>query len=297
MFLLSTIADEAIWGGKKLCPYVCGDALNRVGHLYSVRCTSEKSNIILTGPDEGDTFFSYFNKVKEVYGWNDLDPFPITIALVDATQDLSVQVHPNDICALDLEGVPKGKNESFYFLESPNNKKMVCGCACVSHEELVKNIDENHFEEILEYVDVDVGDYVHVPSGTLHSLSAGSLVYEIEENCDYTYRVYDYNRLDDYGKLRQLHIDKAKVSIDINSHGLVRNYPPSGSIIEKKYETELLLNTTYYKNEGEKLECLTIIDGEISVGDKKAFRGSTIILEAGDSLKQYIQKAIVARII
>ena len=113
-------------------------------------------------------------------------------------------------------------------------------------------------------------DYVFVPAGTLHSLQAGSLVYEIEEICDFTYRFYDYDRIDAAGNKRPLHTGKALSAIEVGNAGEVKRYQPGCEIVERYYATKLLENQAYYHNESNCIECLTVLSGALEIdGDSR----------------------------
>ena len=295
MFVLNTIAHETIWGGQRLLAY-SEEPCARVGHLYSVYGTEESSCKILSGENKGATLYQYFLRIKDRYGWNEYSAFPISVALVDAAADLSIQVHPSDSCAAKLEGAAKGKNESFYFLAAPPDHKMVCACACGSINEFQEMIREKRYLETTKSVRVSEEDYVFVPAGTLHSLQAGSLVYEIEEICDFTYRFYDYDRIDAAGNKRPLHTGKALSAIEVGNAGEVKRYQPGCEIVERYYATKLLENQAYYHNESNCIECLTVLSGALEIDGVQAGIGRTVILEPGDCVQQQIKKAIVARI-
>ena len=218
--------------------------MNNIGQLYTVQCRKEKSNRILNGPWTGKGLYDYYQSRKQTLGLA-YDEYPLLIALVDAKEDLSVQVHPDDQCAAWLEQSPFGKTESWYFLEEPDCGKIVDGCLCRDKDELEQLAGEGRFPEIIDHLPVRKGDYVFVDAGTLHALGGGSLVYEIQENVDFTYRFYDYGRRDSQGNGRPLHLDKAVEAVKPGLKSAVRLY--SGEITERKYRT-LLLEGTEFEN-------------------------------------------------
>ncbi len=294
MFILNTIAHNTIWGGTKLVKLTDGSE-DRVGHLYSVIGTAEKSCNIISGSNRGKSLYDWFLDNRSRFGWENIQHFPITTALVDAAQDLSIQVHPDDETAAKLENGAVGKNESFYFITAPEDGKMVCACACNTFEEFLDRVNNKDFDSIIGTIDVKSGDYVYVPAGTLHSLSAGSLVYEIEEACELTYRVYDYGRLDDNGNLRPLHIEKSIASIHVENRGIVKSYAKEPVIEEKKYFTSLIKGAEKYSNTSNRPECLTLLAGKVTIDGVDAIMGNTIILEPGETLNQPVELAVMAR--
>ena len=126
MLVIKTILHETVWGGKKLAKY-CEYQSENIGHLYSLISNGTFESEILNGKYKGQIFKKYFDENKEWLNLGQYKNFPFLIALVDATDDLSLQVHPNDEVARELENLDFGKNESFYFLESPKSNKIFMG--------------------------------------------------------------------------------------------------------------------------------------------------------------------------
>ena len=165
----------------------------------------------------------------------------MTLALTEANENLSVQVHPVDRIARTIENKARGKRESWYFIEAPKDGYIINGCTCKTQAEKIMRLRRKQYLEMADTLAVSVGDYVFVEPGTLHSITAGSLVYEIEEGADYTYRFYDYDRLDDDGNPRELHIKKAEMTLDIGLKSEVRHYRNEEEIVERTYSTKKVL--------------------------------------------------------
>lgn len=280
MMVLEPIPAETIWGGERLFPYVRHNGMKNIGQLYTVQCRKEKSNRILNGPWAGKGLYDYYQSRKQALGLA-YDEYPLLIALVDAKEDLSVQVHPDDQCAARLEQSPFGKTESWYFLEEPDCGEIVNGCLCQDKDELKRLAGEGLFPEIIDHLSVREGDYVFVDAGTLHALGGGSLVYEIQENVDFTYRFYDYGRRDIQGNRRPLHLEKAVEAVKPGLKSAVRHY--SGEIAEIKYRT-LLLAGTEFENTWSTWAFVTVLDGWIQVDGITAEKGASILLEPGEKL-------------
>lgn len=281
MMVLEPIPAETIWGGERLFPYVRHEEMKNIGQLYTVQCRREKSNRILNGPWAGRSLYEYYQSRKRALGLS-YDEYPLLIALVDAKEDLSVQVHPDDRCAADLEQWPFGKTESWYFLEEPDRGEIVNGCRCRSKEELTRLSGEGRFPDIIDHLPVKKGDYVFVDAGTLHALGAGSLVYEIQENVDFTYRFYDYGRRDSQGNERPLHLKKALEAVKTGFKSSASHY--RGEIREAKYRT-LLLEGTDFENTWGTWAFVTVLDGQLQADGIAAERGTSVLLEPGERLK------------
>lgn len=295
MLVLDTIRHDTIWGGPRIASFANVEGIS-IGHLYSIYCREGISNRILNGKDIGKSLNDVFPKWKEEFNMGDCSFFPLTLALTEANDNLSIQVHPNDYIANTLEDKARGKRESWYFLEAPRDGYILNGCICCNDEEKKRMLSEEKYLNMADKLYVTVGDYVFVKPGTLHSITAGSLVYEIEEGADFTYRFYDYDRLDAEGKPRELHIDKASITLDINSKSEVKHYHGTEEIVEKTYSTKRLENVDRYQNYSDTLECFTLISGEAKCDDVCVSPGMTVILWPGEVIDNaVITLAFVAK--
>lgn len=296
MFILETIAHETIWGGTRLKEYT-SSSIEHIGHLYSLYCRENQSNIVLNGEFAGQYFNEIFNLIKRKYGMGNCSFFPLTIALVDADENLSIQVHPDKMVAREMEANDIGKHESWYFFGTPNNEYIFNGCKCASKEEVDEKLKCGKETEIIDTLEVRKGDYVYVEPGTLHAMTKGSFVYEIEEGSDFTYRFFDFHRLDKNGKERELHIEKAMYALKPELKSKAVPFQPDLENVEKTYATLYLKNINNYKNESKGIECLTIINGCCVCEGVEVRSGMTIVLEPQDKIDAVIGEAIRARYI
>ncbi len=196
MLLLDTVNKTTIWGGTRLQKFGADPLNTRVGSLYTVAGNEELTCTVLNGEFIGMTLHEVYAADPARFGCPQFPVFPLLIGLVDAAQDLSIQVHPGDAYARERLGAPFGKTESWVFLSPPASGSIVCGCACESREDLAAKVREGAVESVLGRLPVRKGDYVFVETGTLHALTAGCLVYEIQQSTDVTFRFYDYNRVE-----------------------------------------------------------------------------------------------------
>ena len=294
MLILKPIAHETIWGGKKLLPFA-PEKHSHLGHLYSLVSNGEFESVIINGEYKNKLFREYFENNKSKYNLDNFEQFPFVIALVDPVQDLSIQVHPDDNCAKALEKKAFGKNESWYFIEPPENGWLFNGCKLHSTEEIKEKIEQNRVEEdVIGHLQIQKGDYVFVETGTIHAATHGALFYEIEENCNLTYRFYDYNRKDSNGILRELHIEKALKAIKPELKSKTQKYNDN-EIKERLYTTQLHKDISEYKNKSNTLECLTILNGKSTIENIKVQTGTTIVLEPEESIQLNKSTFITAR--
>lgn len=140
--------------------------------------------------------------------------FPLLIKFIDARQELSIQVHPDDETALKHD-MANGKNEIWYLLDSEPYASLRCGMKeKLSADDIIKKVDDGTICDSIAQYDVKAGDCFYIPAGRVHSIGAGCLIAEIQQTSDTTFRLYDYNRRDSNGNLRQLHVRQAAECID-----------------------------------------------------------------------------------
>ena len=297
MYILAPVFHETLWGGKKLGNYA-EKVYDRIGHMYIVNGHEDMSNMIRNGSEKGKTLKQAFDDKKEEWQLQEYKEFPLTIALVDANQNLSIQVHPDGKTAEKLEGKRIGKTESWLFLDAPISGWIYAGCSCDVAERVGQAVHDGKMEEITAHFPVNQWDYVTVQAGTLHAMTEGSFVYEIEYGSDYTYRFYDYDRIDAQGNTRELHIEKALQAIIPEQNVKKRSLSgESGWIAEECYEIKCLSDIKQYENTGKEIECIAVVDGSGYADCCHIISGMGILLFPGEKLEQLEAKqVVVARI-
>lgn len=211
------VYDRKVWGGRSL--EKMGRVLpdGRIGESREVFDFPDESSVVASGKYAGETFRSVLEKhPSEIMGagWNPKDPFPIVVKLLDCRRRLSLQVHPSEAAARKLSS--RKKSEAWYFLKSSGWATYESGIrAGESRETLLGRIKDFTLEKTLISYKSSEGDFIFIPAGVLHGTGAGNIILEIGENSDYTYRVYDWGRLDLNGEPRKLHIEEALESVDL----------------------------------------------------------------------------------
>ena len=296
MYILNPVPHKTIWGGNRLSGFIPGD-ISGIGHLYMVNGHDEMSNEILNGKWKGKTLKEIFPDKKYEWNMEEYSEFPLTVALVDAKENLSIQVHPDDITAECLEHQKLGKTESWIFLDAPQRGWIYAGCQCNAKQEIEEAISRKQMETITSHFKIEKDQYVCIEAGTLHAMTEGSFVYEVEYGSDFTYRFYDYDRTDERGKKRELHIKKATASINPNVAPYTRNVKDKVWIQEEDYEICRETGLDRYCNDSEVAECLSVIEGEGQCEGCKITGGMSIILSPGEVLENIrLKTAFVARI-
>lgn len=207
---LKPVFKERIWGGTALREEFGYDIPNDLtGECWAISAHPNGPSIIENGPYAGMALDELWRKHPELFGNPKEEVFPLLTKILDANMDLSVQVHPEDSYAKVNENGELGKTECWYILDCKEGADMIFGHNAKSKEELIKQIQEGKWNELLRRVKIKPGDFFYVPSGTIHALCEGTLVLETQQSSDTTYRVYDYDRRDTAGNLRDLHLEKA----------------------------------------------------------------------------------------
>ncbi len=207
-----------IWGGRALVERYGkpGDPSAAIGESWE--CWDE--NKILNGSLRGARLADARNRWgRDLTGRADPDRiFPLLTKFIDAATALSVQVHPNDEYAQRVEKQPVGKTESWYVLEAEPEATIVLGWSrATTRGEYLERVREGTLEDVLRRVPVQAGDVFHLPSGTVHAIGAGIVLFEVQQASDLTYRMYDYNRNGPDGKPRELHVEKAADVLDYSA--------------------------------------------------------------------------------
>ena len=216
-FKLEPVCKQIIWGGNRLkTEYGFKSDSDNIAEAWMLTCREDGENRV-TGSSAliGDCISDEAIGTKYTPG----DDFPLLIKLIDAKSDLSVQVHPDDAYAAEHEDSP-GKTEAWYIIDCDEGAELIYGFRDkISGEAFRAALENDTILDIVNRVKVKKGDFFFIPAGTLHAIGSGILLAEVQQNCNTTYRVYDYNRLQD-GKPRELHIDKA---VDVTVTSPVQN--------------------------------------------------------------------------
>ena len=211
-FQLSHVTKSPIWGGVRLLnDWGKQSESETVGESWELTVRKNEKSVICNGKHKGRTLES----VLKEFGGNLIAPdfsdreFPLLVKLIDACDALSVQVHPDDTYAKEVEN-DRGKTEMWYIVEADEGAELIFGLQDgATREDFAKAIKENDPERVLKRCPVHAGECYFIPAGMTHAIGKGILIAEIQQNCDLTYRVYDYNRRGADGSLRELHVEKA----------------------------------------------------------------------------------------
>ncbi len=219
------IYKEKLWGGTKLKSVLGKDfgALSNCGETWEVSALEGHVSVVENGRDKGKTLTALIVQYKEqlmgkqVYQKYGND-FPLLVKFIDANKDLSIQVHPNDELALSRHN-SWGKTEMWYVVQADEGSSLISGFNReMDKEKYLTYFEKGKIEEILNTIEAKKDDVFFLPSGRVHTIGKGLLIAEIQQSSDITYRIYDFDRKDADGNLRELHTAQALDAIDFQYH-------------------------------------------------------------------------------
>lgn len=247
---LMPAGKDYLWGGTRLKEeYGKRIDLAPLAETWECSVHPDGPSTVAVGAFKGQTLAEVLEGHPEYLGRKVQNgELPILVKFIDAKQDLSVQVHPDDAYAWEHEH-QNGKTEMWYVIDAEEGASLIYGFRHRVTERILKNaVKTDTLDKHLQKVEVHKGDVYYVPAGTVHGIGKGILLAEIQENSNITYRVYDYNRVDKDGKKRELHFDKAVQVMDMEPAPDVEQVPrmvqyfPGGS-------RELLCRCKYFEAE------------------------------------------------
>ena len=290
LLFMKPCCREVIWGGQRLKEiYGYETEGDHTGEAWVVSANEHGQSVVDRGEYKGKTLKELWDSHRELFGNLPGKEFPLLVKIIDAKEDLSIQVHPDDAYAGLHEGGALGKNECWYILDCPQEGDIIIGHHAGTREELKRMVEEKQWDRLLNVMPIHRGDFFYIPAGTVHAIRRGTLLLEIQQNSDLTYRLYDYGRLQN-GKPRQLHI---KESLDV-----IRCPDSPADTREEEincgtYTSCILVRSPYFtvekwEGEGEQIisqthpfMILDILEGKGTINGQPAAKGDHLIATAG----------------
>lgn len=294
---LTAPCKDYIWGGTRLREeYGKISDADRIAESWELSCHKDGESIIFNGDFAGKTLSEFIKENgNDILGKNcdKFDNFPILIKLIDAKDNLSVQVHPDNDYALRVEG-EYGKTEMWYIVDCDPGAELLYGFkGNIVKEEFERRIKDNTLLEVTNSVPVHKGDVFFIEAGTLHAIGKGILIAEIQQNSNTTYRIYDYGRVGADGKPRQLHVEKAVEVTKLTPP----EYPTKamGEIEQKDgCSVQLLSKCDYFRvnkicvwdycvleASAKSFNSVLVLDGEGEIDGVKLKKGDSCFIPAG----------------
>ncbi|MCR4823355.1 MAG: class I mannose-6-phosphate isomerase [Treponema sp.] len=280
--LLNPTVKTLIWGSEQ----------------WGISANPNGDDQILNEEHKGKTLSSLWNENPELFGNVKQDRFPLLTKIIDAHSDLSIQVHPDDNYASINENGSLGKTECWYIMDAKPGTRIVIGHNAINNEEVKTMIEKGQWTDFIREVPVHKGDFFFIEPGTVHAIKGGTLILETQQSSDITYRVYDYDRLQN-GKPRPLHI---KQSIDVIKAPFQQKEPPlklEKSIGDVKQLVSCKYFTVWHGNVNGELEInqnqpfllCSVIEGQCNLGDFSFSKGNHFILPYGYGKANFTGKA------
>jgi mannose-6-phosphate isomerase len=285
---------DKIWGGRGFESFRDNLPEGAIGESWDIACHPNGTGIVSNGEWKGKSLLELFENQREAVIGTGIhgDRFPLLLKMINSSEALSVQVHPEDAYALREEN-DLGKTEAWYVMAAEEGSYLIVGTRHCTKDMFRKAIEENRLDQYMNKVSVKPGDVFYIKAGLVHAIGPGLVIYEIQQNSDTTYRVYDY------GRPRELHVEK---SLHVTNFAL-KGEKMEGlrSVVPGGYKTYLILNR-YFSLEKYELEGLlteksdpgrfhifTVVEGQGGIswadGDETLVRGESIMIPA--SLGQY----------
>lgn len=293
--LMQAPVKDYIWGGTRLREkYNKVSTADKLAESWELSCHPAGPSVIANGPAKGKTLEQYLEKkgmellgTKGKYCKN----FPIMIKLIDAKDNLSVQVHPDDAYALKNEG-ELGKTEMWYIIDAEPGAELLYGVEKeITRQELADSLKNGTITEICHHAPVKKGDVFFIPAGTIHAIGKGILLAEVQENSNTTYRLYDYGRVGNDGKPRQLHVQQGTEVCCLKPLPLVDKRQQAA--LSHDCTAELLVSCEYFntysielsganhlKADTESFHTFTVLEGSLLL----THQGEKLPMEAGQSV-------------
>lgn len=290
------ILKSTLWGGEKIIPFKHLDSdQTQVGESWEISDVPGDESIVANGADAGKNLTQMVNEYKgalvgEANYKRFNGKFPLLIKFIDAQQDLSIQVHPNDELAMKRHN-SMGKTEMWYVVDATADAHLRSGLSkAITPDEYAQMIADNTICDALKDYSIKPGDVFFLPAGRIHSIGAGSFIAEIQQTSNVTYRIYDFNRKDKNGNTRELHTELSKDAIDYTVYDDYRtNYTPKENepveLVTCPYFTTTVYDLTEKMSmDYSELDSFVIyicMEGACTVTDNE---GNTISLQAGESV-------------
>ncbi len=294
IIFLSPILKEAVWGGRRLFDdYSYPIPSDRTGEAWAISAHENGDCSVVGGKFGGLTLGKLWSDRRELFGNIGGERFPLLTKIIDASSDLSIQVHPDDAYASVHENGALGKTECWYVLDCAPGATIVIGHKARDRAELEAMIREKRWGDFIREIPLKKGDFFQIEPGCLHAIKGGTLILETQQNSDITYRVYDYDRLSD-GKLRPLHVEES-IAVLTAPFDPSSAHPTATTVRVGDDIVTHLVKCKYYGVEKHEIDgratlsqphpflCVSVIDGDGAIDGRAIKKGEHFILPSGCS--------------
>ncbi|MGM9759245.1 MAG: type I phosphomannose isomerase catalytic subunit [Parabacteroides sp.] len=299
-FTFEPILKKIIWGGSDICPFKGITPVQEgIGESWELSHVEGNYSVVANGELKGQSLDDLIRTYgKQLLGEHVMEQFgttfPLLIKFIDARDNLSIQVHPNDELAKERHN-SFGKTEMWYVVKAAPGATLYSGFSQqINADEYVKRVENNTIMDVLQRYDVNEGDVFFLPAGRVHAIGSGCFIAEIQQTSNITYRIYDYNRKDASGKGRELHTELAKDAIDYTLYPDYRTHYKAHTnatvqLADCKYFTTNLIDLdTLMVRDFSALDSFVVyicMEGQASIRDNKdneifVHQGQTVLIPA-----------------
>ena len=209
------IFHEKIWGGRKLATEFGYEIPEGpIGECWAISAHPNGDCLVASGEWAGTHLSELWDSHRELFGGAEGDRFPLLVKIIDAKDNLSLQEHPDDVYAAEHENGSLGKRECWYILSTDPDTTIVVGQHAHDRAEFAQMVDQGRWDDLLNVVPCHAGDFFRIEPGCVHAIQEGTVLLETQQSSDVTYRVYDYDRVGDDGKPRDLHLAQSLDVVD-----------------------------------------------------------------------------------
>jgi mannose-6-phosphate isomerase len=309
----SPILKERIWGGEKLKTILNKSIVSKItGESWELSTVEGDVSVVANGALKGKSLMELIDETpNEILGTKVYErfgkQFPLLFKYLDAREDLSIQVHPNDALAKERHN-SFGKTEMWYVLQADTDARIIVGFKEDSgKEEYLKHLHDKTLVSILDDVKAKTGDVFFLETGTVHAIGAGLVVAEIQQTSDITYRLYDFDRKDAQGNTRELHVDLALDAINYNKVDTQKKYETktntSNVVVDCPYFTTNFIpleDKVAVSKSGETFTVYMCVEGSFEIeydGFKQSYiKGDTVLVPAAINAFMLTGKASILEI-
>ena len=269
--MLKPVLHNNIWGGRRLAEFGYDLPDGPVGECWGIAAHPHGDCTIDGGPYDGMTLSQLWYEHHELFEGAVGDRFPLLIKVLDARESLSIQVHPDDTYAFEHEDGSLGKSECWYVLDAKKDGQIIVGQHAHNRDEFAQMVEEGRWNDLENLVPIQSGDFFDIRPGTMHAIMGGTMILETQQSSDVTYRVYDFDRRQADGSLRELHLQQAMDVIDYGAKA-----PATGKVTAPEVGgITKLMSCEYFEvlrvrvtpeapvdlEQGHPFMCLSVVDG------------------------------------
>lgn len=277
MYVVKPFTWEALWGDTRLHAYGADKTKDKVGILFTVSGI-EGIDCEIENEEEKTTLMKAVKEHPEKFGLLEGEEYPLIIAFDSIGEDVSFQIHPTDTYAQEELGVHYGKAEAWYFIEPPTLGWAYGENVAGTKEAIEDAFETNNFMNALGKVPASKEDIIYIPAGTVHAVTHGSLIYEIQQSTNITYRLYDYDRVDKNGNKRPIHKEQVMANLIPDGKVYKDHFSMDKTLPYREFTLHRAIVENAFINEGDIAQAISVIEGELKINNYTIKKGHSVLV-------------------